>query len=56
MKEKIKQFVKNIELGNGHAAKIGFESIMREKIRNSIEEKKIEVAKKIYSNNLDKDS
>ena len=49
MKEKVKEFVKSITNGNSHRAKNQFESLVRLKIRDRIEEKRVEVAQSIYN-------
>jgi hypothetical protein len=53
MKEKIRKFISHISKGEGLKAQSQFESIIRNKVRESLENKKIEVAQDIYNNSIE---
>lgn len=53
MKNKIKDFIKSVTNGNGYAAKNQFESIIRTKVREALETKKVETAQNLYRSKND---
>lgn len=53
MKTRIKEFIKSVTNGNGYVAKNQFDAIIRNKVREALETKKVEVAQDLYRSNND---
>lgn len=53
MKEKIRKFISYVSNGQGHKAQSQFDTIVRSKVREQLENKRVEVAQNMYKNSTE---